>query len=69
MMRRRPLTPEQLASIKQAVERGERRLAEFARGEGTAPGFEQPTTMPTDPTRADVGTRADASRRETCKYS
>jgi hypothetical protein len=30
--------------------RGERELAAFRRGEGSAPGFERPCTMPVDPT-------------------
>jgi hypothetical protein len=49
-MPRRPLTPEQLASIREDVVRGQRALEAFIRGEGPAPGFERPCTMPVDPT-------------------
>ena len=50
-MPRKHLPPEVLASIREAVVRGERELAAFLRGEGPAPGFEHPCTMPVDPTR------------------
>ena len=43
------LTPEQLASIRADIVRAGRELEAFIRGEGPAPGFERPCTMPTDP--------------------
>jgi hypothetical protein len=48
MPRRRPLTPEQLASIRDERRRAERDLEAYTRGERPAPGFEK-KTMPTDP--------------------
>jgi hypothetical protein len=51
-MPRQRLPPEVLESIREAVVRGEREIAAFIRGEGPAPGFERPCTMPVDPAPA-----------------
>jgi hypothetical protein len=56
---RRPLNADQLAAIRQDVVRGQRALEAFIRGEGPAPGFERPCTMPVDP----AASPASSSRR------
>jgi len=51
------LTPEQLASIRADIVPADCKLEAFIRGEGPAPGFEAPYTMPTNPRIPSVTSR------------